>query len=130
MLALQHYFLSLALPDRVVRLAMPENLRLCEGEITLVPVSLVGTCPLQADLVFSTFAFSEMPRALQMVFEEQNFFEARTLFLTGQLSEEAPEVGWAHHSELAGSIMQHFTDIRIERFHIGKNYLLAAKRKP
>ncbi len=128
MLALQHYFLSLALPDRVVRLATPENFHLREGQITLVPVSLVGKCRLKADLFFSTFAFSEMPRKLQTIFEEQNFFVARTIFLTGQLSEEAPEVGWVPHSELAGCIMRHFTDIRIERFHIGKNYLLEAKR--
>jgi putative sugar O-methyltransferase len=129
MLALQHYFLSLALPDRVVRLATPENIHLCEGEITLIPVSSVGKCRLQAELFFSTFAFSEMPRALQIVFEEQNFFEARTIFVTGQLSGEAPELGWVSHSELVGSIMEHFTDIKIERFHIGKNYLLEAKRK-
>ncbi len=129
MLALQHYFLSLALPDRMVRLASPDNVRLCEREITLVPVSLVGNCRLQADLFFSTFAFSEMPRTLQILFKEQNFFEANTIFLTGQLSEEAPELGWVPHSELAGSIMEHFTDIKIERFHIGKNYLIEAKRK-
>jgi putative sugar O-methyltransferase len=129
MLALQHYFLSLVLPDRVVRLATAENVRLCEGEIILVPVSLVGKCHLQADLFFSTFGFSEMPRALQIVFEKQNFFEARTIFVTGQLSDEAPELGWVPHSELAGSIMRHFAEIRIERFHIGKNYLLEAKRK-
>jgi putative sugar O-methyltransferase len=128
MLSLQSYFLSQALPDRKIQLATSANINLHEGETKLIPVSLVENCHFEVDLFFSTFAMSEMPRRLQSWFENRKFWNARKLFLAGQLRAEAPEAGWVPHTEIVGAVMEQYDEILIERFHLGMNYLLQAHR--
>src|SRR5580704_14560444 len=57
-------------------------------------VSLVNDFHFETDLSFSTFALSEIPRRQQMQIENQKFWNAKTLFLAGQLKAEAPQFGW------------------------------------
>ena len=126
MLAFQHYFLSLALPQRKIRLATSAQINVAQGETTLVPVSLVNDFHFETDLFFSTFALSEMPRRQQMQIENQKFWNAKTLFLAGQLKTEAPQFGWVDHGEVVGALMEQYKHIMVERFHIGESYLLQA----
>jgi putative sugar O-methyltransferase len=128
MLAFQHYFLSLALPQRKIQLATSAEINLVEGGTTLIPVSLVSDCHFETDLCFSTFALSEMPRRLQLQIEKQKFWNAKTLFLAGQLRTEAPQFEWVAHGEVVGAVMEQYKHVMIERFHIGNSYLLQAQR--
>jgi hypothetical protein len=129
MLALQYFFLSLAFPERHVRWCLsPESVTPRPGEILLVPLPLAWS-GLQGELFFSTFALSEMPVELQRRVAERDFFRCDAALIAGQLPDEAPEKRWAPHDELIGRIVGRFEDVRIERFHIGKNYLLRAFRK-
>jgi putative sugar O-methyltransferase len=128
MLAIQHYFLSLAMPHRRVTFATTPQASTEPGSITLVPVSLLGEWAPKAELLVSTFAFSEMPLALQESVRRRNYFDAERLFLTGQLNTEAPDAGWVDHSHVVGPIMQSFAKVSVERFHLRDNYLLTAER--
>jgi putative sugar O-methyltransferase len=129
MLALQHYFLRLARPERPVRLVTgPEEEPAREGETTLVPASLLGRWPLRADLFVSTFALSEMPLETQRAFEAADWFGARTALVAGQYAEERPEVGWVPHGAVLDAFSAAFPETRVEKFHIGRNYLLEARR--
>jgi putative sugar O-methyltransferase len=128
MLALQHYFLSSAFPERTIHLASSSDVMLREGHTSLIPVSVLEDCHMETDFLFSTFAISEMPRQLQSQFENHQFWGARKLFLTGQLRTETPEFGWVPHGEVVGAVMEHYNRIAIERFHIGQNYILQAEQ--
>jgi hypothetical protein len=128
MLAIQHYFLSGAAPQRrVVFSANPEP-TVEAGTTTLIPASLLGEWAPRAELMISTFAYSEMPLSLQQTIGRRNWFDARYLFLTGQLNTEAPQANWVDHGQVLAPLMQAFTKINVERFHVGENYLLAAER--
>ena len=48
--------------------------------------------------------------------------------VAGQLSDSGHDAEWAPHAGLVGAAMTRFTDIRVERFHMGMNYLLLARR--
>ena len=98
------------------------------SRILLIPVGLVGSITLEADLFFSTFGFSEMPRELQTRIEKSNYFGARQIFLAGQLASEFPQIELVDHGKVIGAAMQRFNDLRVERFHSGDNYLLVGSR--
>jgi putative sugar O-methyltransferase len=127
-LALQQYFLSLALPDMSVQLATAGDISPRPGSIILFPSPLMAKAHGGVDLLFSTFGFSELPRTMQEQIEQKDYFGAHILFLAGQLAGEAPEVSWVHHSSIVGAVMERFERVAVERFHIGKNYLLTAAR--
>ena len=128
MLALQHYFLSRAMPRRRVNYASSAPVAVEPGSITLVPASMLGGCEPRADLLVSTFAYSEMPELLQAEVCGSDFFGARRIFLTGQLNTEAPHARWVDHGQVVAPLMQKFEKISVERFHVGDNYLLTAER--
>jgi hypothetical protein len=69
-----------------------------------------------------------MPLSLQQTIGRRNYFDARYLFLTGQLSTEAPQANWVDHGQVLAPLMQTFPKINVERFHFGDNYLMAAER--
>ncbi len=129
MLAIQHYFLTLALPNHPVVFATSlETVRPVPGQVTLVPISLAVESGLACDLLISTFALSEMPRELQRRIEKAAYFSARRVFIAGQLSTEFPGMDLVSHGEVIGAAAQRFPRLRIERFHIGDNYVLLGQR--
>jgi hypothetical protein len=79
---------------------------------------------LEADLFFSTFGFSEMPRELQSRIEETNYFGARQIFLAGQFSTEFPQIQLVDHDKVIDAARKRFGNVQVERFHSGDNYLL------
>jgi len=127
MLALQHYFLSSTLPGVPVRIAADGDPMPAPG-ITLVPIGRLADVALEADLLISTFAFSEMPLELQAAFRQRNWLDARQLFLTGQLRDEAPQASWVDAGVVVGGIMSDFQQLQVDRYHIGRNYVLWAQR--
>jgi FkbM family methyltransferase len=128
MLALQHYFLSSATPQRRIVFSTSPEPAVEAGTTTLVPASLLGEWAPKAEVMISTFAYSEMPLSLQQTIGRRNFFDARYLLLTGQLNTEAPQANWVDHGQVLAPLMQTFPKINVERFHFGDNYLLAAER--
>ncbi len=129
MLALQHYFLTLAMPGyRVVCAMKPEEVKPAPRQILLVPTPLIDSLTIKADLFFSTFGFSELPRELQSHIEESGYFGARQIFLAGQMDTEAPQLQFVGHGEVIGAAMARFDKVKVERFHHGDNYLLLGRK--
>ncbi len=129
MLALQHYYLTLAMPGyRIVCATRPEDVKPAPRQILLLPTSLIDSMELKADLFFSTFGFSELPRGLQNRIEESGYFGARQIFLAGQMATEAPQVQLVDHGEVIGAAMARFDQVKVERFHHGDNYLLIGRK--
>jgi putative sugar O-methyltransferase len=127
-LAIQHYFLSHALPEQRIAFAASPDPVVGAGTITLMPVSLLSEWAPAGELLVSTFAYSEMPLQLQETIRHRNFFDAKHLFIAGQLNGEAPQAQWVDHGQVVGPIMQSFGKVCIERFHVGENYVLNAER--
>jgi hypothetical protein len=128
MVALQHYFLTQALPGKRVVAVLDEHAGIEPGAINLVHAGLIVRLPVRADLAVSTFGFSEFPRELQRRVEQADYFGAGRLFLTGQLTTAFPDIRFVNQGDVVGAAMQQFTRIGVERFHIGDNYLLCGER--
>jgi FkbM family methyltransferase len=128
MLAIQHYFLSLAMPERRITFAAGMDAQPEPGQILLLPARRLGEVSLSCDLLFSTFGFSELPRELQQQIESTGYFDASRIFLAGQFASEFPDLNLVHHDEVVGAARQRFTQVQIERFHTGDNYLLIGSR--
>ncbi len=129
MLALQYYYLTLAMPGyRIVCVTRPEQVKPGPRQILLLPASMVDSAPLKADLFFSTFGFSELPRTFQSHIEKTGYFGARQIFLAGQMATESPQVHLVDHSEVIGAAMARFDQVKVERFHHGDNYLLIGRK--
>ena len=126
MLALQHYFLSSALPGREIRLASSADDSPGAGETLLVPTGLALSCPLRADLFFSTFAFAEMSRREQEAVEELGFWGAGSLLLAG--GESGPE-GFVTRTEATAAAGRQFDDVVVEPFYTEGCYVLTAKSR-
>jgi putative sugar O-methyltransferase len=124
MLAIQHYFLTLALPERRVTLAGGPDSQPEPGQILLLPSTRLSEMSLSCDLLFSTFGFSELPRELQRRIEATGYFNASRIFLAGQFAAEFPDLNLVHHDEVVGAARKRFSHVHIERFHAGNNYLL------
>lgn len=129
MLALQHYYLTLALPGyRIVCATRPEDVKLAPRQILLLPTSLIEPAALKADLFFSTFGFSELPRPLQSQIEASDYFGAKQIFLAGQMASEIPQALLVDHTQVISAAMDRFKNVIVERFHIGDNYLLIGNK--
>jgi FkbM family methyltransferase len=128
MLAIQHYFLTLALPGRRIVFGGGIDARPEPGQVLLVPASRIGQTPLDCELLFSTFGFSELPRELQKRIEKTEYFGASRIFLAGQFASEFPHLNLVHHDEVIGAARQRFSKVHVEPFHAGKNYLLIGSR--
>lgn len=129
MLALQHYYLTLALPGyRIVCARRPTDVKPAPRQILLLPTSLIDPGTVKADLFFSTFGFSELPRPLQSQIESSDYFGARQIFLAGQMASEIPQAQLVDHTQVIGAAMERFKNVIVERFHIGDNYLLIGNK--
>jgi FkbM family methyltransferase len=128
MLAIQHYFISLAMPERRITFAAGMDAQPEPGQILLLPASRVDQVPLSCDLLFSTFGFSELPREFQKQIESTGYFDASWIFLAGQFASEFPDLNLVHHDEVVGAARQRFSQVQVERFHTGENYLLIGSR--
>jgi hypothetical protein len=71
---------------------------------------------------------SEMPRELQRRIERSDYFGATRMFVTGQLSTEFPDMDLVGHGEVVGAAMQRFSQLQVDRFHVGDNYLMLGER--
>jgi len=124
MLAIQHYFLTLSLPGHRIVFGSSSDARPEPGQVLLVPTSQLSCISLSCDLLFSTFGFSELPRALQEQIEKTEYFGASRIFLAGQFAAEFPHLNLVHHDQVVGAARQRFAHVHLERFHTGENYLL------
>jgi len=125
--ALQYFYLSRALPETNIRFSLSPGLEMKKSEIAIIPISLIDGLNLNADLFFSTFAFSEIPHNLQNTIERKKYFNAKKIFLCGQLDDEKPGLGLVPHHQVVGQIMKQFANVKVERFHIRNNYLVEAE---
>ena len=127
MLALQYAFLSESLgPDRIAaHLSARESP--VRGKINLFPVFDIERLDLRPDLFISTFALSETPASLQyIVAQQRNFFDARHVYITGQLPGERVELGWEKPDTIMAAVRQTRANTTLTGFHIGSNYELLA----
>lgn len=128
MLAIQHYFLTLALPGRRIVFAAGMDAQPEPGQILLLPARRLNELSLSCDMLFSTFGFSELPRELQKQIEATGYFNASRIFLAGQFASEFPDLDLVHHDEVVGAARQRFEHVHVERFHAGNNYLLTGSQ--
>lgn len=130
MIALQYYFLEAA-GRKVVVPKDPSEVVLGSSEITLIPHYFLPSLRIHTALFYSTFALTESSRSLQQEVEKLRYFGADTLFIAGQLnSQPCPEdmnpQSDSLHNLLIGEIVEQFSKVCIERWHIGRNFLLTA----
>lgn len=131
MLALQYYYLSLSLGTHMVVRHVKAGEPMVPGKVNLVPVYGVEDANPPADLFISTFALSETPAVLQrLICENKGYFGASCLYITGQLPGERPELKWEDPGIITVSALRRFRQVRVDRFHIGENYELAASAAP
>ena len=131
MLALQFYYLSHSLGrDRVAAHIRPDE-AVEQNKINLFSVYDIEKLSLSAELFVSTFALSETTEFLQdMVGRAKDFFNAKGIYITGQLEEERKELVWQTPRNIITSSINRLKDVRISRFHIGHNYELIGSNEP
>ncbi len=124
MLAIQHYFLTLSLPQSQVVFADTADAHPAPGRVLLLPAARLHETALSGELLFSTFGFSELPREFQERIEATGYFGASRIFLAGQFASELPHLGLVHHDQVLRAARRRFNRVHLERFHTGDNYLL------
>lgn len=124
MLAIQHYFLTLSLPQSQIIFADTANAQPMPGRVLLLPAARLHESALSCDLLFSTFGFSELPREFQARIEATGYFGASRIFLAGQFASELPHLHLVHHDQVLRAARRRFNRVNVERFHTGDNYLL------
>lgn len=136
-LALQLMFLRLSLPSETIKFITGDGDALAEGAINLVPVGSWQRVDIKPDLFLSTFALSESPAPVQRAAVERRFFKARAVYLVGQhrtnglqsddvwqnLDIDAP---WQDSAVLIDGVRDCYSQVRVNPFHIGDNYEMAA----
>ncbi len=128
MLAVQHYFLSHALPERRITFADEPDFLPQAGEVTLLPAALLGEAAPAGELMVSNFAFADMSADVRATIARREYFGARHLFLTGTLAGDPAGVGPSDPSEVVGPVMRAFPRVVVERLHVGESYLVMADR--
>ncbi len=123
MLALQLYYLGLALGDESVVTHTDTTRTPVQGKINLYPVYGLEELNISCDLFVSTFALSETPAFTQnMVCREKKFFGARHIYIAGQLETERSELGWQRPQDIVISALHQYKHLELNHFHIGDNY--------
>ncbi len=94
-------------------------------KINLFSVYDIEKLSFSIELFVSTFALSETTEFVQnTVGRVKNFFDARHIYITGQLEEEREDPVWQAPKNIITSAINRLKDVRISRFHIGHNYEL------
>lgn len=85
MLALAYYFLRLTLPNTKILLHKNAGQAVEPNAINLIPVFFIDQLQQNCDVFVSTFALSETTSFLQNLVVSNKFFDARLVYLTGQI---------------------------------------------
>jgi hypothetical protein len=102
------------------------------GAVNLVPIQFLDEVDVRCDLFLSTFALSETPSYLQQRVAEKRFLGARSLYLTGQLT-EAPI--WSPYDlddmhAVRQAALQQFGWVYIDRLPAVSAWELIASNEP
>lgn len=89
-LAIQLLFLKASMPDVQVCLHSEIPPRFEEHAIHLIPVHFFEQLKVKTDLFISTFALSESTQTIQQMTVKNNFFNAKMVYITGQID------GWGN----------------------------------
>ncbi len=83
--AIQYLFLSLTLPNTVVRVHLEKPTQLEQGMIHLIPVYFLPELEItEVDAFISAFGLSETPKNMQQIIMDKNFFNASLCYIIGQ----------------------------------------------
>jgi hypothetical protein len=85
LLAIQLLFLRESMPEIPVyfHAQIPSSYQ--ENAIHLIPIHIIEQCSIYADLFISTFALSEATELVQKMMIKNNFFNAKMVYITGQI---------------------------------------------
>ncbi len=134
MCVIQKMYLGYTLPNASIELHKSSNLQIKPREINLVPIHLINHLKVDSDLFVSTFALSEAPNITQSLLANFNFFNAKHIYLTGQID------GWKNlkidlftlesHELLLNQVRNKYKTVSVSPFHIlsenAKSYELIA----
>ena len=120
-LAVQYLFLSSICENVRVVLHARRDVTIQHGAINLVPVFYCDGLQLNADLFISTFALSETPASMQQRIWGNGFFNARNVYLAGQLVGASKDVPWVDQTNLFTNIRKQFARVQCVPFHVFQN---------
>ena len=83
-LAVQHFYLTLAMPQVVVEFAEGPDARPRPGRVLLVRPGLAATVAAGAELLFSTAAWEALPPEMRRLVERESEFGARAGYFGGE----------------------------------------------
>lgn len=118
MCALQWFFLKSTLPDHSIIFHTDNTIHLIPHAIHLIPLNLLDTFSLKADLFVSTFALSECSQKLQEHIIQKKFFDASWCYITGQLEGWGNTHNFVNQSTLLSAIQLLYKDVLCEPFHV------------
>ncbi|HLB93888.1 MAG TPA: putative sugar O-methyltransferase [Candidatus Babeliales bacterium] len=121
MCAIQLMFLKYTLPNVkiIAHTAAPKQID--PGTINLIPVQFMENIDyLKCDAFVSTFAISEAPEKVQKQIAKLNFFNAKSIYLAGQIDgwSKLGFKDWVHHDVLITSVKNNYKQIYCAPFHI------------
>ena len=86
MCVIQKMFLNYTTPEINVLLHKKSGQAVRQGSINLVPLCFLEGIVFKPDLFISTFALSESPSSMQNYIVDNNFFNAKRVYITGQIN--------------------------------------------
>jgi hypothetical protein len=127
MSVIQNMFLSYVLPDVKVILHVNDVCSIEKGAINLVPVYLIEELVLEPDLFVSTFALSEASQKMQELVIAKNFFNAKKVYITGQLNGwEGIGIDWiVDHQLIINALRSGYKKTTCIPFHLLKKDFLS-----
>lgn len=126
MCVIQKMFLNYTAPEINVFLHKNSGQDIKKGAINLIPLCFLDKVLVNPDLFISTFALSEAPESMQNFVINKKFFNAKQIFITGQID------GWrglghnwmVNHNSLVASVRNNYDKVICTPFHwINKGFL-------
>lgn len=123
---IQKTYLNYTMPKLKVVLHKNNFLSIEPGCINLVPICFLDQLSLSPDLLMSTFALSEAPESTQKFIINKNFFDAKKLYIAGQIN------GWkdigfdwiVKHNLIIDAVREKYKKVTCSPMHVcRKNFL-------
>ncbi len=111
MIALQHLYLRLVLPNTPLIVHMSSGQQITPGAINLVPIFFMQNITISTDVFASHFALSECPIPTQQLIIDKKFFDAHVCFIVGEADGWGPTNAWymPKHHTVVNAIKRLFT---------------------
>jgi hypothetical protein len=117
LLAIQLLFLKSSLPDcRITLYDSPAEVYE-PGSINLIPIQLLPQFEIKADAFISTMALSESTTWTQEQISTKKFFQAQTVYITGQINGWGAQHNFVNHSFIINEIKKNYQHVVLQPLH-------------